>query len=517
MPATAARADFLARLAEATAAEEARQRADEAARAARAALAQVLRQQGDLVAELDRENARQIELALARVLAQLAAAPTDYELWVLPRMAEGIRRIAEELAASVAAQASSGLARAWALGVQGVAAPLVAEQLALNPVGPNLTAARPAPPAPGAAPAAPPPPPAVPTLRAAPTAGLGQADLRQLRATQVFTTELIKGATEDTAKAINRALGQVVLGTSTPAQAMQQVAKLLPTKAPHQVRGIVTSQLAAAFNSASFNELRRRAALDPALKKQWRRSGKRHSRWNHDLADGQVQEVGRPFELVAGSGKAGRPGKGGSVKIMFPADPAAPLGETINCGCVALAWKASWKMKNPAGRPMTDEERARRDAPRKRPPAAPVAPATPQQRALAAFKAPTHTDVTGQALRVDERLFPASLGDARLVRQGRDLASYYAVQGIKRPTEVWQQEAVDMRTGEVLRTRLFLKRFDSGGQAWLGQARFAWDGTAWAPTGPWQAQPVGGGVEQALSRLRAGARVWPKRGGNGRP
>ena len=34
--------------------------------------------------------------------------------------------------------------------------------------------------------------------------------------------------------------------------------------------------------------------------------------------------------------------KGGPVKMMYPAEPAAPIGETINCGCVLIPWKATW-------------------------------------------------------------------------------------------------------------------------------------------------------------------------------
>ena len=55
----------------------------------------------------------------------------------------------------------------------------------------------------------------------------------------------------------------------------------------------------------------------PGLRKQWRRSGKIHSRLTHDLADGQVQPVDEPFRV------SGR-------RIMFPRDPAAPPSETIN-------------------------------------------------------------------------------------------------------------------------------------------------------------------------------------------
>ncbi len=75
------------------------------------------------------------------------------------------------------------------------------------------------------------------------------------------------------------------------------------------------------------------------------------SRWNHDLADGQVQPVDEPFVLQAANGK-------GTVQLMYPADPAAPVGEVIHCGCVALPWKATWKMRTPAARAFSAAELA---------------------------------------------------------------------------------------------------------------------------------------------------------------
>jgi hypothetical protein len=41
---------------------------------------------------------------------------------------------------------------------------------------------------------------------------------------------------------------------------------------------------------------------------------------------------------------------------MFPHDPAAPAGETINCGCTALPWKAEWEVATPGRRRYTELE-----------------------------------------------------------------------------------------------------------------------------------------------------------------
>lgn len=292
-----------------------------AGQAARAALAQVLRQRVALWADLDAELGRLIDLALQAITGQLARAPTEYQQWVLPRLAEGVRRVADELAGQLGSKASAGLQQAWQLGERAVSQPLAQ-----------------------AAPF---------EVRTAPLAMLPAPDLRQLRALQAVNTYRITDATAGMVQAINRELGLVTLGVRSPHEAMMAVAQQLPDRTKSQVRGIVTSNLATAFNTASWQALKAQAERDPQIKKQWRRSGKLHSRWNHDLADGQVKAVDEPFVLQAADGR-------GTVKLMYPADPAAPVGEVIHCGCVALPWKSGWKMRVPAAQAFTPAERAAR-------------------------------------------------------------------------------------------------------------------------------------------------------------
>lgn len=298
-------------------------------REARKAQALVLRERAALWVGLDKELSRMIASAIAGLVAQIAGAPTDYQQWVLPRLVDNLKRLADELALGLATRSSQALREQWMLGERAVTAPLTAAMEAERQQ--HLATAT------GAA------------LQISPTLGLGAVDLRQLRALQSVNTHRISGATTDLVNRINGELGKVVLGAQTPHQAMQAVQAQMPDRTTREVRGIVTTNLATAFNTASYQTLTAQAARDPSLKKQWRRSGKLHSRWNHDLADGQVQDIDKPFVLQAGKG-------GDTVELMYPADPAAPIGEVINCGCVALAWKATWKMSNAGGQPLTAAE-----------------------------------------------------------------------------------------------------------------------------------------------------------------
>lgn len=448
-----------------------------AAQAARAALTQVLKDRAALINTTDADLAKLVEDALGRVLATLAAQPSDYTLWVLPRLVDALARIGDELTRQAAEKTSTAMGRAWTLGVRAVDAPIQAAAPATAP----------------------------------PVAALGEPSTQQLRALQVMTTAQIGGASSQAVASINRELGQVVLGTQTPFQAQQKVAAVLTDRTSSQLRGIVGLSLGQAFNSSSFARLQAQAARDPKIKKMWRRSGKRHSRWNHDAIDGTVEEVNTPFTLQPGSKK------GGPVAIMFPADPAAPIGETINCGCVLIPWKATWGMQYKGAKPYTAQERADRGlgrpaAPAKAPSAA-AKPQTTQAKALAAFgasttKAATLKDVTGQTVVVDQRLVADAAAPAALRKGQTDLAAYWTVQALRRPTEVWQAERVDMSTGEVMRTRELVKRFAAAGQQWQATATLKPDGGRWVGVQPVTITPA----PPAGPVARNGVRVWPRRG-----
>lgn len=461
-------------------------------KAARDALAQVLRERLAVLRTLDGELATLMEQAAARVARELAEAPSDYQQWVLPRLMENITRLADELATAAAARASDATRRVWGLGEQSVSAPLAAEAQASAAAAPGIT---------------------LPPVVAQPSAMLGVPAARQVLAIQQFTTSLIKGATAEGVRAINRALGQVVLGAAAPFDAIKAAAAVLPDRTRSQIRGIVNTNLAIAFNSAAFGKLKEQAARDPALRKQWRRSGKVHSRENHDAADGQVQAVTDPFVLNPGDGK------GELVKIMYPCEPGAPLKETMNCGCVALPWKATWKMRNPGAvakpaAPAAPAAPAKATkAPGAKAPAATGKTLTTQGRILAAAAASDGIvrDPTGARLRVDATLAPAGIGDTRLTKAGQDLYSYWAVQTLRRPTEVWQNEHVDVAAGEIVPTRTYLKRFTANGAAWLGRADFVRVGDTWLATGAYRAELVANAIDLALARARNGVRVWPRR------
>jgi len=451
------------------------------AQAARQALAQVLKDRAALFNATDADLAKLVDEALARIVVVLSGQPSDYQLWVLPRLVDSIRRIADQLATEAGDKAGAAMGRAWTLGARAVDAPVAASGAAAN-TAPDTTP------------------------------GLGTASAAQLRALRVMTTSQIGGATSAAVTSINRELGQVVLGVQAPFDAQRKIGALLTDRTASQLRAIIHLSLGQAFNTASFEKLQAQAARDPKIKKMWRRSGKLHARWNHDAIDGTVEDVGKPFYVQPGNRK------GGPVALMYPADPAAPVGETINCGCVLIPWKATWGMLYKGAKPYTAAERAARGLGAK--PAAAVKQTltaaqtkTSQAKALAAFgatldKPASLRDVTGQTVVVDARLVGPGAAPAALTAGKQDLAAYWTVQALRRPTEVWQSERVDLATGEVLRQREVVKRFAAAGRQWLATAELRPEGGRWVGAKPVTITPA----PPAGPQLRNGVRVWPRRG-----
>lgn len=281
-------------------------------RAFRKKITEIVRGRTALQRETRDEVVRLLNQALTEIRADLAAAPSDYQLWSLPRLAAEITRTLAEFGEAAAAKVSTAAGDAWRLG----------QDLAEKP----LEAAG---------------------IRVA--AELPMLDTRQLTAMRAFMTDRIKDIGLAAANKINAQLGMVVIGAQTPSDAISSVTQILGESSRARATTIVRTELARAFAVATQERMAQQAALVPGLKKQWRRSGKLHPRPHHDLADGQVKEVGEPFVL----NPLGKP----QVKLMFPHDPKAPAGETINCGCVALPWKADWKMATPGRAPGGDLER----------------------------------------------------------------------------------------------------------------------------------------------------------------
>ncbi|MEO5341091.1 MAG: phage head morphogenesis protein [Magnetococcus sp. MYC-9] len=233
--------------------------------------------------------------------------PSDWQRWYLPQLQKQVYlkmlAYAQEAGQVVAAGAEDG----WNAGVQLVDAPLAAIRVDLAGSAPVL-------------------------------------DRRQLEAMRQFLTYKMTGMATATANLVNQELGLVITGLSTPSQAATAIAGIVKEGGRRRALTVVRTELGRAFSTAAQGRMEQAVGLGvKGLQKQWRRSGKIHSRRSHDLADGQVQPVDKPF-LVGGEA------------ILYPRDPDAPPGQTVNCGCVSLPFVNRWEMVHPGEKPFTAAE-----------------------------------------------------------------------------------------------------------------------------------------------------------------
>ncbi len=247
-----------------------------------------------------------LKTALDDIHELLALQPTEYERWQLPQLKREIELTMSRFEAGAVSAAGTGMRDSWSAGQRLVDAPIEAGGIRISAVLPEL-------------------------------------DTRQLTAMRTFMVDRIGDISKTVARRIGGQLGLVIIGEQSPSDAIGSIADMIDGGRTRAMT-IVRTEVGRAFSVAANERLEQAAEKLPKMKKQWRRSGKIHSRFHHDSIDGQIREVDEPFTL------------GNGVRIMFPRDPAAPAGETINCGCESLPWMDEWEVENPGKVPFTDRE-----------------------------------------------------------------------------------------------------------------------------------------------------------------
>lgn len=266
-------------------------------------LASAVRIQADIVGEIR----RLLAIAEQRIVAAIGRG-SAFEVWRLTQIQAEVRAAMTAFEPAGTATLQAGADRLWRAGSDLVIEPLRAAEIDL-------------------------------------TARLTTLDTRLLTAMKAFSTDRIRDISITSVNRINTELSQALIGVQSPLETAQKIAPILGAGGD-RARTIVRTELGAVYAEAGQQRMEQAVALGVrGLKKQWRRSGKRHPRVTHELADGQVVDVHEPF-LVGG------------VKIMKPRDPSLAPKDRINCGCASLPYMASWAVSHPGPKPYTDAERA---------------------------------------------------------------------------------------------------------------------------------------------------------------
>ena len=289
------------------------QQAERPERAFEDAVSRHLQERARLLLVAQTQVLQLLVAAKARIIETLTGQPSDFQQWQLSRLLGQINDVLDGAMGQAGALFELRMKDAWALGEDLVDKPLAAIGHSVEMVLPQL-------------------------------------DVGVLKQMQAFGALRLKDVGREASGKIGAQLGMVTIGGVSPFEAIKEVQKLLDNDSPRRATAIVTTEVSRAFALASNERLVQAAELVPELGKQWRRSGKVHSRWNHDLIDGQV---------VGAKDKFSVPNPGGGIdKMNCPHDPNAPIEQVIHCGCVMLPWKTNWKVKTPKAQPFIEKELA---------------------------------------------------------------------------------------------------------------------------------------------------------------
>lgn len=270
-----------------------------------------LRERARLILAGETQVLQTLRDAREQILATLADLPADWQQWHLSRLLGQIEDVLAGATSRAGALFELRMQDAWRLGVDAVDKPLAA-------IGHSVE------------------------MR------LAQLDVNVLKQMRAFGSLRLKDVGSEASRKIGQQLGLVTIGAQTPFQAVKHVQTVLGAESSKRAAVIVHTEVARAFALANKERLAQAAPLVPGLGKQWRRSGKIHSRWNHDIMDGQVVAAGKPFKV---------PNPGGGFDMMqCPHDPTAPVAQIINCGCVCLPWLKGWQVMTPGAKPFTKKE-----------------------------------------------------------------------------------------------------------------------------------------------------------------
>lgn len=277
-------------------------------RAFRKARTEQLRKRTRIQRDTAAELIRLLKDAQTRIAAILAGTPTEYQAFLLPQLQRSIRQALADISAQMGQALDASAVASWQAGIDLIDKPLAAGGISITGVMPEI-------------------------------------DTRQLEAMRTFMTDRMADVSVQLANQINTELGLVTIGAQTTGDAISKIEGLIKEGGRRRAITIVRTELGRAFAVATQGRMTQAQELLPGLQKQWRRSGKLHSRPSHDAADGQIVDVDKPFII-------------GGYALMHPRDPTAPAAETINCGCESLPFMAHWRVANPGRKPFTQEELA---------------------------------------------------------------------------------------------------------------------------------------------------------------
>ncbi len=237
-----------------------------------------------------------LEVAKLDIEVVLKGTPTEWQTWHLSNAKADILSVLNQLKIRLTSIGTTSSTTAWQSGISMIDAPLISA--GMIDVVHNL-----------------------PTI-----------DINRIGTNKAFMLDRLTDISSSLVSRINAQLGAVSIGATTRHDAINNIAKMLTSGGKVRAKTILGTELGRMAEIAIDSRRTQAQKLMPGMKKEWRKSGKIHSREDHDLAHGQIKKINEPF-LIAG------------IKMDYPRDPKAPAKQTINCGCYTRTRFDSWEVK----------------------------------------------------------------------------------------------------------------------------------------------------------------------------
>jgi len=158
-----------------------------------------------------------------------------------------------------------------------------------------------------------------------------------------YSADLIKSISDEARTSINTAITQGLLGQQSPFDVMLRVSAIVGdtdrlsglTGISARAEKIYRTETGRVYSIATQARQDQVAQMVPDLLKMWVATGDHRTRTGHLAAHGQTVRVAEPFKVAAQVGQPKEP-------LMYPRDPAGSPGNTINCRCRSVTWRAQY-------------------------------------------------------------------------------------------------------------------------------------------------------------------------------
>ncbi|MEW8660790.1 MAG: hypothetical protein AB2603_20960, partial [Candidatus Thiodiazotropha endolucinida] len=192
--------------------------------------------------------------AEADIIKTLSNSPTKWETFYLTQLQQQIKAILKQIEVQMASKIAEGAAASWQSGLDLIDKPLQAGGVQISGILPQIST-------------------------------------DQLSAMRFFMVDRIKDVSIQIANKISGQLGLTMMGAQSVGETVTNIQSLFKNQGRTRALTIVRTELGRAYSVAGHLRQTQAAEILPGLHKQWRRSGKVHSRVGHDLIDGQVKPV----------------------------------------------------------------------------------------------------------------------------------------------------------------------------------------------------------------------------------